>query len=93
MKPCTTGHRPRAIGPPRAQRPAQRPAPPYPGHDVVRRVRHAGPLRFQARQRCLRQTLRHEDSAWEETAEGLWSIDCDDLLLARLDARDVQLSV
>jgi putative transposase len=77
---------------PRA-RPAQLPAPPYPGHDVVRRVSHAGTFRFPARQRCLRQTLRHEDSAWEEPAEGRWSIDCDDVLLARLDARDVQLSV
>jgi hypothetical protein len=36
----------------------------------------------------MRETLLQEDIAVEETADGLWSIDCDDVLLARLDARD-----
>jgi putative transposase len=70
--------------------PAMRPAPTYPGHSVGRRVRHAGTVRFQTRQLFISETRRQEDIALEETADGLWSIDGDDVLLARLDARDLQ---
>ena len=68
--------------------PAALPAPTSPGPDVGRRVSHAGPFRFHTRQRFMRETRLQEDIAVEETADGLWSIDCDDVLLARLDARD-----
>jgi hypothetical protein len=71
--------------------PAQRPAPAYPGHDLGRRLCNAGTFRFQTRQLFMSATLLPEDIAWEDTAEGLWSISCDDLLLARLDARAFKL--
>ena len=72
-------------------RPAKRPAPASPGHDLVRRVSHAGTLRFQTRPLFLRDTRLQEDIALEETADGLWSISFYDVLLARLEARDFKL--
>jgi putative transposase len=73
--------------------PAQLPAPTSPGHYMGRRVSHAGTFRFHTRQLFISATLRQEDSALEETAEGLWSLYFYDVLLARLDARDFQLYV
>jgi hypothetical protein len=39
----------------------------------------------------MSDTVLQEDIAWEKTAERLWSIDFDNVLLARLDARDFKL--
>lgn len=72
--------------------PPKPPASAYPGHSLGRRVSNAGTLRCQTRQRCMRETLFQEDLAWEETADGLWSVYCDDVLLARFAARDFRLS-
>jgi len=69
-------------------RPAPLPTPTDPGHDVGRRGSHAAPVRFQTRQLCMSETLRQEDSAVEDTAAGIWSIDVDDVRRARLDERD-----
>ena len=44
--------------------PAQLPTPTDPGHDVVRRVSHAGTFRFQTRQRFISDTLRRRTSPW-----------------------------
>jgi hypothetical protein len=71
--------------------PAKRPEPADPGHYRGRRVSHAGTFRFQTRPRFLSETRRQEDIAWEDTADGSWSIDGDDGLLARLDERDFKL--
>ena len=71
--------------------PAKLPAPTSPGYYLVRRVSHTGTCRFQTRQLFMSDTLLQEDIAWEETAEGIWSISFDDVLLARLDARDFRL--
>jgi putative transposase len=71
--------------------PAKRPAPTYPGHYLVPRVSNAGTFRFQTRQLFISDTLLQEDSALEETADGLWSIYFYDVLLARLDERDFKL--
>jgi hypothetical protein len=38
----------------------------------------------------MSETLRQADSALEETAQGIWSIDCYDVLLARLHERHCQ---
>ena len=57
----------------------------------MRRVSHAGTLRFQTRPLFLRDTRLQEAIALEETADGLRSIDCSDVLLARLEARDFKL--
>ena len=73
--------------------PAQLPAPTSPGHYVVRRVSNAGTFRFQTRQLFISEPLLQEDIALEETAEGIWSIYFDDVLLARLDERDFKLYV
>jgi hypothetical protein len=51
---------------------------------VIRRFSYAGTCRFRTRQLFRRDTLLQEDSALEETADGLWSIDFSDVLLARL---------
>ena len=59
----------------------------YPGHYLGRRVSTAGTFRFQARPICIRETRLQEDIAVAETADGIWSIYFDDVLLARLDAR------
>jgi putative transposase len=71
--------------------PATLPPPAYPGHSLVRRVSTAGTFRFQTRQLCIRDTLLQEDMALEETADGIGSISCYDVLLARLDERDCKL--
>jgi putative transposase len=73
--------------------PAQLPAPTEPGHSLVRRVSTAGTVRVQTHQLFLRETRRQEDIAVEETGDGIWSISCDAVLLARLDARDFKRSV
>ena len=54
----------------------------------MRRLSNAGPLRFQTRQLFLRDTLRQEDIALEESADGIWSISFYDVLLARREERD-----
>ena len=71
--------------------PAKLPAPAYPGHYLVRRVSNAGTFRFQTRQLFISDTLLQEDIAFEETADGIWSIYFYDVLLARLDERDFKL--
>ena len=71
--------------------PAKRAAPAYPGPCLGRRLSNAGTFRFQRRQRFLRDTLLQEWIALEETGDGLWSIYFYDVLLARVDARDVKL--
>jgi hypothetical protein len=58
---------------------------------LVRRVSNAGTFRFQTHRLFMSDTLPREDIALEETADGIWSISCYDVLLARLDARDVRL--
>jgi hypothetical protein len=75
----------------RCEDPPGWPAPAYPGHYLVRRVSNAGTYRFQTRQLFMSETLLQEDIALEETAEGIWSIYCYDVLLARLDERDFRL--
>ena len=71
--------------------PVKLPAPAYPGHYLVRRVSNAGTFRFQTRQLFISDTLLQEDIAFEETADGIWSIYFYDVLLARLDERDFKL--
>jgi hypothetical protein len=69
-------------------RPTQLPAPADPGHDLEGRVSHAGTFRCQTRQLCSSATLLQEESAVEETGDGIWSIAADEVLLARLDTRE-----
>jgi transposase InsO family protein len=71
--------------------PAKLPAPADPGHSLVRRVSNAGTFRFQSRQIFMSDTLLQEDIALAETADGMWSVSCYDVLLARLDERTFKL--
>ena len=71
--------------------PATLAEPEDPGPCLVRRVSHAGTLRFQRRPRFLSDTLRQEGIALEETGDGRWSIYFYDVLRARLDERDFKL--
>jgi hypothetical protein len=73
------------------QMPTTRAAPESPGHGLVRRVSHAGTFRCKSRQLCLSDTWLQAWSALAETGDGLWSISCYDVLLARVDARDFKL--
>ncbi len=85
-------HTPAALSRPSARPlPATLPAPAYPGHYLVRRGSHAGTFRFQSRQSFMSDTLLQEDSALEETADGIWSVYFYDVLLARLDERTFKL--
>jgi putative transposase len=71
--------------------PATRAEPTAPGHDLVRRVSHAGTWRLTRRPRFLSDTWRQAWSALAETGDGLWSISGSDGLLARVDERDFTL--
>lgn len=71
--------------------PERLPEPEYPGHFEVRRVSRAGTFRFQTKQLFLSDTLLEEDIGLEETGDGVWSIYFYDVLLARLDERDLLL--
>jgi putative transposase len=87
-----TSRTPAALSQPSARPlPATRPAPASPGHDLGRRVSTAGTCRVQPRQLLMSATRLQADLAVEETAEGLWSISCDAVVRARLDAREFML--
>jgi hypothetical protein len=68
--------------------PATLAEPDSPGHGLVRRVRNAGTFRCKSRQLFLSDTWLQEWLALEESGDGLWSIYCYDVLLARLDERE-----
>jgi putative transposase len=71
--------------------PAKLAEPASPGHYLGRRGSNAGTFRFKRRQLFLSDTWRQEQSALEETGNGMWSIYCYDVLLARWDERDFKL--
>jgi putative transposase len=71
--------------------PTQLPALASPGHDLVRWVSTAGPFRCQTRPLFIRDPLLQEEIALVETGDGIWSISFADVLLARLDERDLKL--
>lgn len=67
------------------------PEPCYAAHHETRWVSKAGTFRFKKRQIFLSQALGHEWVAFEEVADGIWSVYFYDVLLARLDERDCKL--
>ena len=52
---------------------------------------NAGTSRFKRRQLFLSDTWLQEPIALDETGDGSWSISFSEVLLARLDERDVEL--
>ena len=68
--------------------PSRLPALEYPGHYTVRRVTTVGTSRFQNKLLSIANARRGYHIGLEEEADGIWSIDCGTILLAKLDERD-----
>lgn len=71
--------------------PSVLPEPQYPSHFEVRWISSAGTVKFKKHQFFVSTALKHEHIAFEEVADGLWSVYFYDVLLARLDERDYVL--
>jgi hypothetical protein len=71
-------------------RPYPRVLPPqeYPGHFLVKKITTGGTFRFQHRLLFIANSLTHHHIGLEETADGIWSIYFNTVLLAKLDERD-----
>jgi putative transposase len=68
--------------------PSQLPAIEYPLHFLVKKITDAGTFRFQKRLLYLANALVDQHVGLEETADGVWSIYFNTVLLATLDERD-----
>ena len=83
---------PASVYPPsRRLMPAALPEPEYPAHFEARYVSRCGAFKFKRRQIFLSQALSEEWIAFEEVADGVWSLHFYDVLLGRLDERDFRL--
>lgn len=71
--------------------PARPPEPEYPGHFEARLVSSCGTFKLKGRQRYLSQALAGETIAFEEVADGVWSLVFYTVELGRFDERDYQL--
>lgn len=67
--------------------PERIPAPEYPAHCEVRRVRRVGSIRFRGHELFLSEPLAHHAVALEEIADGVWSIFFYHVLLGRYNER------
>ena len=65
--------------------PAQLPALEYPGHFLVKRVTHAGTIRFQDRLLFLANALKEHHVGLEESDDGIWSLYLGSVLLGKID--------
>ena len=74
----------------RSPRPYPERLPPieYPGHYLVKRVTHAGTIRFKRKLLFLANPLRQQYVGLEEVGDGLWSLYFNRVLLARFDERE-----
>jgi transposase InsO family protein len=71
--------------------PVRIPLPQYPGHFETRLVSTAGCFRFKKQVVFLSQALKQEWIGLEEVEDGIWSLHFYDVLLARLDEREMTL--
>ncbi|MFN8878251.1 MAG: integrase core domain-containing protein [Gemmatimonadota bacterium] len=69
--------------------PSRLPALEYPGHYVVKRVTTVGTFRFKTTLLFIANALRGYCIGLDEEADGIWSIYFGDILLAKLDERDM----
>lgn len=67
------------------------PGPDYPGYYEQRRVSNAGCIRFKAEVLFISQALKQEWIGLEEVDNGVWAVYFYDVLLARLDEREMIL--
>ena len=65
--------------------PTQLPALEYPGHFLVKRVTHAGTIRFQDRLLVLANALEEHHVGLEESDDGVWSLYLGSVLLGKID--------
>jgi transposase InsO family protein len=63
----------------------------YPGHFTVKRVTNQGSIRFKHKVLFLSRTLDRLPVGLEETEDGIWSLYFIDLLIAKIDERNVKL--
>ena len=63
----------------------------YPGHFVVKRLTWQGTIRFKDKLFFLTKALKRLPVGLEETDDGIWSLYFQDLLLAKIDERDMKL--
>lgn len=80
----------RYVASPRAY-PARLPVLEYPGHFLVKRVTHAGTIRFQDRLLFLANALKEHHVGLEERDDGLWSLYLGSVLLGTIDERTMQV--
>ena len=67
------------------------PGPEYPGHAEIRQVSRCGTFKLKGHQCFLSQALAGETIAFEEVADGVWSLSFYTVELGRFDERDYQL--
>ena len=65
--------------------PAELPPLEYPGHFLVKRVTHAGTIRFQDRLLFLANALKEHHVGLEESDDGVWSLYLGSMLLGTID--------
>ena len=65
--------------------PATLPRLEYPGHFLVKRVTHAGTIRFQDRLLFLANALKEHHVGLEESDDGVWSLYLGSVLLGKID--------
>lgn len=63
----------------------------YPGHYIPKRVTNAGAIRFKTRLLFVANSLKQQVLGLEEVDDGVWSLYCCHVLLARIDERDYVL--
>lgn len=66
------------------------PLPPleYPGHHQARKITTGGTFRFHNRRLYLANSMVDQHIGLEETADGIWAIHFNTILLATFDERD-----
>ena len=57
----------------------------YPGRFLVKRVTHAGTIRFQDRLLFLANALKEHHVGLEESDDGVWSLYLGSVLLGKID--------
>ena len=57
----------------------------YPGHFQVKRVTHAGTIRFKHKLLFLANALKEHHVGLEESGDGVWSLYLGQVLLGKID--------
>ena len=65
--------------------PATLPPLEYPGHFLVKRVTHAGTIRFKQKLLFLANALKEHHVGLEESDDGIWSLYLGHVLLGKID--------